>query len=143
MPTGLMRLIYFSECSDAKAVDVDKILEISRRNNKEKGITGFLVFDGQYFVQVLEGGRRVVSDLYLKIAGDGRHNNVVLVGFQQISERGFTNWSMGFFDAASAGRDWALPFCASKYFKPFEMTYPTLVSAMSSIAQQQKTDAAK
>jgi hypothetical protein len=50
------------------AAVVDSILEQSRRNNPKAGITGILCFSDDLFVQVLEGGRDDVCELYNTIA---------------------------------------------------------------------------
>ena len=46
-------------------------------------------------MQVLEGGRDVVSALYNRIANDPRHTDVILLQYEEITERRFAGWSMG------------------------------------------------
>ena len=58
-------------------------------------MTGVLCFSGGIFLQVLEGGRTVVSQLYNRIAGDARHTDVVLLNYEEVSERRFAGWAMG------------------------------------------------
>jgi len=47
------------------------------------------------FLQVLEGGRSQVSQLYNRIAADPRHHDVVLLTYEEIAERHFAGWAMG------------------------------------------------
>ncbi len=92
----LVRLMYASRASDSFAAeDMPAILRKSKTNNPSLGITGLLCFSNGIFLQVLEGGRLPVSKLYNKIAGDQRHQDVMLLKFDEISERSFAGWSMG------------------------------------------------
>ena len=92
----LVRLIY---CSRAvPAVDQEELLAIlktARANNPRTGITGVLCFAEGFFIQVLEGGRAQVNQLYNRIVVDGRHGEVTLLGYDEIAERRFAGWSMG------------------------------------------------
>ena len=92
----LVRLLYASRAVttlDADALGV--ILKQSKANNPLCGVTGVLCFSGGIFMQVLEGGRTVVNQLYNRIAGDPRHADVVLLSYEEISERRFAGWAMG------------------------------------------------
>jgi Sensors of blue-light using FAD len=61
----LVRCLYASRAAKALAPAViDQILEQSQRGNPRKGITGLLCFTGDIFVQVLEGGRDEVCELF-------------------------------------------------------------------------------
>jgi len=74
---------------------IEAILEASRRHNPERGITGILCHSGQSFLQVLEGGRVQVNDLYNTICRDPRHEQVTLLHYEEVSERRFASWTMG------------------------------------------------
>ena len=92
----LVRLMYASRAADS--VDQEalaSILKKSKANNPGVGVTGVLCFSGGIFLQVLEGGRSPVSALYNRIASDPRHHDVVLLNYEEISERSFASWSMG------------------------------------------------
>lgn len=47
-------------------------------HNSKRGVTGGLMFNREYFGQVLEGPRAVVSELFCKIAQDPRHRSLVI-----------------------------------------------------------------
>jgi len=92
----LVRLMYASRA--VESVDPDDlaaILKKSKANNPPIGVTGVLCFSDGIFLQVLEGGRSPVSALYNKIASDPRHHDVVLLSYEEVSERSFAGWSMG------------------------------------------------
>jgi len=92
----LVRLMYASRA--VPAVDQEELLAILRKsksNNARSGVTGALCFSEGVFIQVLEGGRTAVNQLYNRIASDDRHTDVVLLRYEEIDERRFAGWSMG------------------------------------------------
>ncbi len=92
----LVRCLYASRMQKAlTAAAHNSILESSRKNNAKLGITGVLLTTGTIFVQLLEGGREEVSKLYNRIIVDPRHKDVVLLVYEEITERRFEGWSMG------------------------------------------------
>ena len=91
----LVRLLYASRAVDPAAVAIDEILAKSRQGNPTSGITGILCYGGGIFLQAIEGGRLAVSELYGHIQRDARHKDVVLLHYEEISERRFGGWSMG------------------------------------------------
>ncbi|RZL33550.1 MAG: BLUF domain-containing protein [Rubrivivax sp.] len=92
----LVRLMYASRATAATAdADLAAILKASREHNPAEGITGLLCFTDGVFVQVLEGGRNAVNARYKRIVEDKRHRDVVLLVYEEITERGFAGWTMG------------------------------------------------
>jgi hypothetical protein len=92
----LVRLLYVSRAMQALTPGLlDGILDQSRTKNPKVGITGLLCFRDDIFVQVIEGGRDAVNDLYNAIVRDPRHKDVRLLSFEDIAERRFSNWVMG------------------------------------------------
>jgi hypothetical protein len=92
----LVRCLYVSRAHKPLTAGVlDRILEQSRLNNPKAGITGLLCFRDDIFVQVLEGGREAVSKIYNTIARDERHTDVCLLSHEEVTERRFSNWTMG------------------------------------------------
>ena len=70
------------------------ILESSSRNNQESGITGFLIFNGRNFLQLIEGSKDSLDALMANIERDPRHNGVVWLEDHPITERVCENWMM-------------------------------------------------
>jgi hypothetical protein len=91
----LVRLLYASRAVDRNEEAIDGILTQSRQYNPTCGITGILCYGGGVFLQAIEGGRAAVSDLYGHIQKDPRHKDVVLLHYEEISERRFGGWTMG------------------------------------------------
>ncbi len=98
---SLTRLIYFSELDTTRNIDVSELLMTSRRNNKQVDVTGFLFFDGLYFIQALEGDRVDVSNTYHRIVSDERHKNLILIASMEIRSRLFAGWAMGLHEGMS------------------------------------------
>jgi hypothetical protein len=91
----LVRLLYASRALDAASAEIESILAQSRQGNPGLGITGILCYGGGIFLQAIEGGRNAVSELYGHIQRDPRHKDVVLLHYEEISERRFSGWTMG------------------------------------------------
>lgn len=91
----LVRLLYASRAIDTSPDAIEMILAQSRLHNPECGITGILCYGGGIFLQAIEGGRMPVSELYGHIQKDARHKDVVLLHYEEISERRFGGWTMG------------------------------------------------
>lgn len=91
----LVRLLYASRAIDTQPEAIEAILVQSRQYNPVSGITGILCYGGGIFLQVIEGGRNAISDLYGHIQKDSRHKDVVLLQYEEISERRFSGWTMG------------------------------------------------
>ncbi len=91
----LVRLLYASRAVDTSNEAIDTILSQSRVSNPACGITGILCYGGGIFLQAIEGGRMAVSDLFGHIQKDIRHKDVVLLHYEEISERRFGGWTMG------------------------------------------------
>jgi hypothetical protein len=91
----LVRLLYVSRCINNNTETVESILNQSRLHNPSLGITGILCHSGNIFLQAIEGGRAAVSELYNHICKDSRHTDVVLLHYEEITERRFGGWTMG------------------------------------------------
>lgn len=116
----LVRCLYASRTVGPLTPEVmDSILEQSRRNNPRLGITGLLCVSGDVFIQVLEGGRDVICDLYKTIVGDTRHANVRLLVYEEITERRFGNWTMGHVNIAKVNPSLLLKYSEKPAVDPF------------------------
>lgn len=92
----LVRLLYASRATrPITPATHTSILEQSRAHNAKLGITGVLCYSDDVFIQVLEGGRDEVCELYNTIVRDERHQSVRILSFEEIRERRFGHWTMG------------------------------------------------
>lgn len=100
---NLMHCIYASRASATiSEVEIQALLERSRRNNAARGITGMLLLIEGSFFQVLEGDAAAVDRTYEAIARDSRHDRVTQIIREPIARRSFGDWSMGFASAERA-----------------------------------------
>lgn len=110
------------------------ILEVSRKRNHEKGVTGFLCISGDVFIQVLEGGRDAISELFIKIANDPRHTNVRLLIYEEIQQRKFGNWSMGQVDLMKVNAAMLLKYHETAELNPFTCSGSATMSLLDDLA---------
>lgn len=93
----LHHLIYLSHATQPFSDDdLATLLDQSRRNNTNLGLTGVLVYGNNQFLQVLEGDEQTVRTLYERIRQDPRHRNVATFADKPIPERAFAEWGMAF-----------------------------------------------
>lgn len=93
----MLSLTYVS--SAAQVLEQDDLVELLaaiRPRNEERGLTGMLLYCGGNIIQTLEGPDDVVDATFAAIERDSRHTGVILMLREQISERAFGDWSMGF-----------------------------------------------
>ena len=76
--------------------ELGDILEVSRRNNEARGITGMLLYLAGTFLQVLEGPREEIEPLIETIRCDERHSGIRVLLEGPLPARSFGGWSMGF-----------------------------------------------
>jgi len=119
----LVRLLYASRSTKPVTTEmVESILAQSRANNPDMGITGVLCQSGDFFLQVLEGGRAPVNQLYNRIARDERHGDVALLQFEEIGERRFGGWTMGQVNLAKVNPSTLLKYCVKPALDPYAMS---------------------
>ena len=130
----LVRCLYASRPSQPLSGPfLDSILAQSRKNNPALGVTGLLCVSEDLFIQVMEGGRDEVCDLFNAIVRDDRHQHVRLLAYEEISERRFGSWTMGQVNIAKLN-----PAMLLKYFKratldPFDCTGQATMSLLSEL----------
>ncbi|MBB6459773.1 BLUF domain-containing protein [Flammeovirga kamogawensis] len=79
--------------------DINELKEIlikSRINNEKKDITGILLLIDDLFIQILEGEKKDLEQLYDVIKVDDRHDYIQKIFSGEIESRNFLTWSMGF-----------------------------------------------
>ena len=95
----LVRAFYISRIAGPQnSVVTGYILKTAVGFNRIHQITGVLCQGDGFFLQVLEGERGIVNQLYARIVRDSRHKEVELVKFEEISQRKYSQWSMALID---------------------------------------------
>lgn len=101
MNCELYRLVYLSRNNisnegDSLRNEISHILRSARENNWKNNITGALMFNSEYFAQVLEGPQHEVQKLFDHIKNDDRHSEMSMLSFSPVESRGFPEWAMAY-----------------------------------------------
>jgi hypothetical protein len=130
----LVRCLYASrpvEPFDGAALDL--ILAASRKNNPAVGVTGLLCVADNLFLQVLEGGRDEVCDLFNAIVRDRRHTQVRLLIYEEIAERRFGAWTMGHVSIERLNPTLLLKYFRRAELDPFETSGQASLSLLAEL----------
>ena len=118
----LVRLLYSSRAVDTTPAAIEAICASARQHNAEQGVTGVLVYGGGIFMQAIEGGRQTISDLYGVIQRDGRHQDVVLLHYEEIAERRFGGWTMGLVNTSRINPSTLLKYSERAELNPYAVS---------------------
>ena len=134
----LVRLLYASRATEQ--IDdalLQSIVERSRANNLEHGITGILCVysDGGIFLQAIEGARSEVNTLYRHLVRDRRHRDVTLLHFSEIEERHFSAWRMGSVDLKKVNLSTILRYSEKPVLDPFSMSGAGALALLEELAK--------
>ncbi|MFG6447534.1 BLUF domain-containing protein [Roseateles sp. BYS180W] len=130
----LVRLVYASRATqELSATDLGHILRESREHNPHDGITGVLCFNAGVFLQVLEGGRMAVNARYKRILQDARHQDQILLSYDEIAERRFAGWSMGQVNLQRLNPALVLKYSASARLDPYAMSGKALTALLEEL----------
>lgn len=141
-PVKLHQLVYFSRnavAGDDRALlqHLRDIIAVSQRNNKLNGITGYLIFDKTWFLQILEGERDVIFGTYKRIQADRRHSQVTLVQTREVLARSFPNWTMGGSMRSPEKQEIYLRYGIGGPIDPTKLTGGTILSLALDLQEQE------
>ena len=74
--------------------DLDDIETNSRDWNARNDVTGFLIFNGTHFLQLIEGPETVIDALVERVRNDPRHAGFAIRDRQKIERRSFPRWPL-------------------------------------------------
>ncbi len=132
----LVRLIYAS--SKGKYVDgveLKNILVTAQARNNNLGVTGALLFNGEYFLQVLEGNRFAVSNLFNHITQDSRHHNVQLISMMDVEQRKWSQWDMQLISFSDKEEQIYRKHTKYHQFNPFQFSSDQAVKYLIEISE--------
>ena len=78
------------------AEDLLALLHECRSKNRQREVTGMLLYGNGTFLQTIEGDEAVIDELLEKISSDERHAEIQMLNRKEIGEREYSEWSMGF-----------------------------------------------
>ncbi|WP_052768900.1 BLUF domain-containing protein [Aurantiacibacter marinus] len=88
------QVLYISTAPNLSDDAVKSILKQSQRNNPQHEITGFLLYNGRNFMQLLEGEDAHLTALLRKLSVDVRHTGIVRLAHENVRGRICPDWSM-------------------------------------------------
>jgi len=95
--TMLRRLAWSSVPSPSFSVArLNEIVARSRRNNERNHVSGMLLFTGTNFLAILEGEGADLDHLWRRLEDDGRHRDLLRIGYDLCGRRMFPEWMMGY-----------------------------------------------
>jgi hypothetical protein len=98
----LFHVLYVSQLAHGADFSVVKdIVRASRSHNPARSITGALLFDGERFCQLLEGGPTEVAALMTRIERDARHAAIRTLHSGPARGRALRSWRSGYCESAS------------------------------------------
>ena len=119
---NIVRLTYASRLKKPIShAALEKIMAVSRRNNKKLGVTGALCSSPRGFLQIMEGPAEAVNDLYNRIVRDPRHTQVTLLEYTKVPFREFENWSMAYIRTDEIAKALLHKYSTHHVFDPFSM----------------------
>jgi len=93
---NIRQVIYISTAvNDLTRGEVSRLADESASNNALNEITGALLCIDNCFIQVIEGNKRSISELLIKLSRDWRHSDIRIISDHLQDSRHFNNWSMG------------------------------------------------
>ena len=136
---ALSRLIYISEpqfdAADGSTLSqLASIMSASRRNNKARNITGALVYDESWFLQVLEGDRRAIWERFSRINEDERHGGCLLMEMVDVETRLFGNWWMGLASRNTSTEPVFAPYLVNGALQADSMTAQAVLDLMTALS---------
>lgn len=73
---------------------LDQIVDDAARFNRNAGVTGVLLFDGERFLQYLEGPEDGLSVAYSRVLGARSHSGIVELQRGRVGQRRLPFWPM-------------------------------------------------
>ncbi len=132
---NLCRLVYFSERNMSVSLDINQLIATCHKNNSKTTLTGMLHYNGNYFIQVIEGSRADVSFTYHRIAQDPRHQNILLIACNDVRERSFPGWSMGLHEGMNdRTKQIFLRYFASDRVDPSQVNVESLLDVLQDLS---------
>jgi hypothetical protein len=90
----IVQLVYISRPVTPVTHAVIEFVPIAQEKNVKHNITGLIISNESFYLQLIEGPREEISQLYSNIIKDGRHADIVLLRYTDVRVREFGNWSM-------------------------------------------------
>lgn len=91
-------VIYQSKARENFTIsEIEKMLIKAKAFNSKNEITGCILYCQNRFIQIIEGEKEKIDNLYDKIKSDSRHYKVTTLFHEATEESLWDDWSMAFY----------------------------------------------
>jgi hypothetical protein len=101
----LVQLVYVSRPTVPVESAAGEFVPLAMEKNDEHDISGLVLAHEGYYLQLIEGERERINQLYTNLVKDERHECVTLLRYTQLREREFGDWSMAYITTNDLGDD--------------------------------------
>ncbi len=93
----LRAIVYVSSATHLMTTpQLERLLTEARARNAVNAVTGVLLYNDGNFMQYIEGLQDDISVTYERIVASKRHQHIISILNQRITQRSFAEWEMGF-----------------------------------------------
>jgi len=117
----ILRLTYASKALETDFSNILALVKTNKKNNEKKSIRSVLLFNHNYFLQVVEGPSDEVLGLFQKIKEDRRHEDVTLLSIRLNPESTLPKCGVLLAGAHRIHRELYKSFKDSDEFNPFKV----------------------
>ena len=136
---AILRVVYFSENRIGFTSRSRRLRELQAEavaKNALVKLSGALLHDDMWFIQVLEGEPASVNSTFARILKDPRHANLSIVSKAMVPARLFGNWSMGFASRSPKTERLFGTHWYNKGLNPGAMTESDILSLMRALTAE-------
>lgn len=120
----LTTLIYRSRlCKSVSPQFLERLAAKAQRFNEKVNITGILLFDGDYFFQILEGPSESIDQVFHRVCADSRHTQIVQLMRDYAPDRRFGKLGMAVIDMRNASAEAIIEQVLSQGTARYLLTY--------------------
>lgn len=103
--SALQCIVYQSTAIETLSnIDLEFILEDSRKFNEEVNVTGVIIYSNGRFFQYIEGQSEDLIRVYDRIKKSRYHRDIIELLDMPVPERFFPQWAMGFVQPQASGK---------------------------------------
>ncbi|WP_455810689.1 diguanylate phosphodiesterase [Pseudomonas graminis] len=120
----LTTLIYRSRlCKSVSPHFLERLAGKAQRFNETVNVTGILLFDGDYFFQILEGPSESIDQVFRRVSADPRHTQIVQLMRDYAPDRRFGKLGMAVIDMRNATAEAIIEQVLSQGTARYPLTY--------------------
>ena len=119
----LLSLTYIGRNSEKNnGIELTRVLERWRRNNKKSDITSALAINDNYLIQNIEGSRPIINEVLAILISDYPHLFPHIIGVEEIEVRRWNGFLTKYLTSSAEDEEYALKsFSAGYDFNPYLM----------------------